>query len=537
MNFLRLPDYLLTVLFEDDDIIAIDKPYGFNAHTNDSKIEHSEFIQDGLIEIFEKQLNKKLHIVHRLDQTTTGVMIFGKSVEAAKKYAEYFFNRQVKKTYWFITKNEFTKENFLIDQPIIHKAKELDAKTQLTLLNKTKDLSLWKANPFTGRNHQIRIHAKAANISILGDPKYGGAAFPFLCLHNYEIEFPNGIIINSRPPLYFENLNLLDDQVIAKIVFETDRRLRLFSESLNSNQSFRLVHNKNNSNEPGFTIDQFGQNIIVGWYKENWSESEVRKFSYYATILSKPVIVRLMFDKGKSVLDKNQFIFFPENSLEKPNDSKMPTHWVASESKTNYEIRTDSGQSVGLFLNQRLQRNWVLNNSKNKTVLNLFAHTGGFSLAAALGQASQITSIESNKNNLNWAKRNFELNNLDGNNYKFLFRDSITFLEQSRSKSSKYDLIICDTPSFFRREKGIFKIETGLEKFLENCLTCLSKNGELLFSTNFDGFFIDDVRKTVLKAQASLKITKLEVNCVLPSLDFELPDDKTNLKSFLIRLG
>ena len=95
MKFLRLSDPLLSVLFENEDIIAIDKPYGFNAHTNDSKVEHSEFIQDGLIEIYEKQLQKKMHIIHRLDQTTTGVMIFGKSAESAKKYAEYFFNREV----------------------------------------------------------------------------------------------------------------------------------------------------------------------------------------------------------------------------------------------------------------------------------------------------------------------------------------------------------------------------------------------------------------------------------------------------------
>jgi len=91
MKFLRLPDPLLSVLFEDSDIIAIDKPYGFNAHTNDSKVEHSDYIQDGLIEIYEKQLNCKLHIIHRLDQTTTGVMIFGKSVESAKKICRLFF--------------------------------------------------------------------------------------------------------------------------------------------------------------------------------------------------------------------------------------------------------------------------------------------------------------------------------------------------------------------------------------------------------------------------------------------------------------
>ena len=164
MKFLRLQDHLLSVLFEDEDIVAINKPYGFNAHTNDSKIEHSEFIQDGLIEIYEKNRGKKLHIIHRLDQTTTGVMIFGKSVESAKKYAEFFFHRQVKKTYWFLTKSKSSQASFRIDEQIVHKGRELDAETQLTLLKKSPTYELWQANPFQGRNHQIRIHAKAANL-------------------------------------------------------------------------------------------------------------------------------------------------------------------------------------------------------------------------------------------------------------------------------------------------------------------------------------------------------------------------------------
>ena len=96
MNFLRLPDFLLSTLYEDNEIVAVDKPYGINSHTNDSKIGNSNFIQDGLIEIFEKQRGERLYIIHRLDQTTSGVIIFARSPEAAKKYAAYFFDRQVK---------------------------------------------------------------------------------------------------------------------------------------------------------------------------------------------------------------------------------------------------------------------------------------------------------------------------------------------------------------------------------------------------------------------------------------------------------
>lgn len=504
MKFLRLPDFLISVLYEDDDILAIDKPYGFNAHTNDSKIEHSEFIQDGLIEMFEKQLGKKLHIIHRLDQTTTGVMIFGKSSEGAKKYADFFFNRQVKKTYWFITASKSSKKNYEIAEAIIHKGKELDASTTLSFLNKSENFELWQANPHTGRNHQIRIHSKAANIPILGDEKYGGKRYPFLCLHNHQIEFPNKIIIKSKAPLYFENLKLLEDQILAKAILEADRRLRLFTAQ--ADQSFRLVQIKGHSQELGFSIDQLGQNLVLNWSHDLWTDADTERFSFFAKTRKRPMIVKL---------PKSQLLL-----------GEAEKTWIAKEGSLKFELKAE----LPHFLNQRLHRNWVLKNSKNKSVLSLFSSTCGFGVAAALGQAGEVVSVESNKNFLNQGKRNFELNKLDPEKFKFFYRDSLTFLKQTNSKNVKYDLIICDAPVFMRTEKGVFKIEKDLELLLKACFECLNSKGTLLFSTAYDGFVIDDLRQAIVKTQKGI-----EIESILPSLDFELPDERAQLKSFLIQ--
>ncbi|MEK6628165.1 MAG: class I SAM-dependent methyltransferase [Bdellovibrionota bacterium] len=534
MNFLRLNDYLLSILFEDDEILAIDKPYGINSHTNDAKTSptsssdvHTDDISDGLIEIYEKQLKRKLHIVHRLDQTTTGVIIFAKSQEAAKKYAEYFFNREVKKTYLFITAAQTQQESFFIDQSIVHKAKELEASTEFSVLKKSEKFSLWQANPLTGRNHQIRIHAKAAEIPIIGDEKYGGYNFPFLSLHNHKIEFPNGIIIKSAPPKYFEDLNLLENQILVKALFETDRRTRLFSATSQWDQCFRLVHNK----DSGFTIDQFGKVLMLSSYNEDWAESDTKTFSYFSSYIKKPILVRKMHNRGKDPLNKSNFVIQPQ-----PDAPPLEAVWIAKENNINYEMRSDTGQSFGLFLDQRLQRNWILNNSKEKVVLNLFSYTCGFSVAAALGGALQVTSIDTSKNVLNWGKKNFEINNLDQEKHKFLVRDSLDFLEYSLKKNIKYDIIVCDPPSFSRGEKGVFKIESNLEALLKNCLSCLNPNGHLLFSTNFENFYIDDIRKAILKVKSALGLQHLEINSIQPGLDFELAGIKPVLKSFLIKV-
>ncbi len=533
MKFLRLNDYLLSVLFEDEEILAIDKPYGLNSHTNESKADLGEYAQDGLIEIFEKKLNRRLYIIHRLDQTTTGVIIFGKTPEAAKKYAEFFFQRLVKKTYWFITAQNSKKNQYLIDQVIVHKGKDLEATTELNLLKKSSGYELWQARPLTGRNHQIRIHAKAAGLSILGDPKYEGKEFPFVCLHNHLIQFPNGIAIKSAPPHYFENLQLLENQILSKSLFEFERRKRLFSRSDLTDQCFRIVHKKNDSNNISFSLDQFGRRLIFSCYEQKWSEALQKTSSYIAQWLNMPMTVRMMHNRGKDPLHKSQFLISPtvDDVVEPPD-----VEWLAKENKTIYQIRSDSGQSFGLFLDQRLQRNWVLNQAKDKTVLNLFSYTCGFSVAAALGGAKEVTSVDTSKNVLNWGRKNFKINDLDDQKYTFLCRDSLVFLDQAVHKKIKYDLVICDPPSFSRGEKGVFKIESSLELLITQCLKVLKENGDLLFSTNFEGFFVDDIRRTILKVQKTLGLQHLQINCIQPALDFELPSEKSILKSFLIKV-
>lgn len=517
MNFLRLNDELLSVLFEDDDIIAIDKPYGFNAHTNDAKADHGAAIEDGLIEIYEKNRGAPLHIIHRLDQTTTGVMIFGKSVESAKKYADYFLNRQVKKTYWFITKSQSKANTFMVNQPIIHKAKELEAKTELNRLMAEHGYELWQANPFTGRNHQIRIHAQYAGLSLLGDEKYGGAVYPFLTLHNRKIQFPNGISIESRPPVYFESLSLLSDPVLSKIFFEVDRRERLFAGKDLSQQCYRLVNHVNGAKEPGFSLDQFGSHLVLSWYRDEWTPKNLATWTQVSGSLNKPIWVY-----GK---DLKQLV---------GQVSSEP--WSANELNVKYELKAEATSSVGLYLNQRLQRKWIKDSAKDKKVLSLFSNTGTYGLSAALGHAREVTLIDANKNHLAWAKRNFQKNGLNPESYKFLFRDSLTFVEASLAKQTKFDIIVCDTPTFFRREKGIFRVEKSLEKLVSDCLSLLAPGGAFLISTQFDGFFIDDLRRLIIKVQKSLAISNLQINLVLPSMDFELPHEKTNLKSFLIKL-
>ena len=518
MKFLRLHDPLIGVLFENDDIVAVDKPYGIDSHTNEAKKGNEDFILPGLIELFEGQLGQKLHIVHRLDQTTTGVIVFGKSLESAKKYQQYFRARETQKTYVFVTAAKSKFDQASTDQTILHKGSELEASTDFKKIAASAKFEKWEASPHTGRNHQIRIHGAHVGLPLLGDTKYGGAEFPFLCLHNRRIEFPNGVVIESREPAYFEALNLLEERALACALVQIDRRDRLFKKA-DASQSYRLLHENR-----GTALDRLGPVLSLSWYQETWSPSDLSTYKQISGQQKSDLLVRLMSPKLKQKSGAPGEILIPNGV------GQLPLVWIAQEADLKYELRTDTGQSLGLFTDQRLHRNWVRENAAGKRVLNLFSYTGAYSVAAAKGGASQVTSVDTSKAALNWLRRNLELNALPIEDHQILNRDSLQFLEQCVSKKLEFDLIVCDAPSFSRGDKGIFKLELEIDKLLALLLKVLAPKGHLLFATHHEALFVDDLRRKFEKAAPNCELSSIQ-----SALDFELPGERVAMKSFLLQ--
>lgn len=535
MKFRWLRDPYLSVLFETPDLVAVDKPYGLDTHTNESKVGQAEYVKPGLIELMEKQLGYPLHIVHRLDRTTTGVIVFAKSPEAAERYRGYFRSRETKKTYRFVTLGSRPDEKSghtstsgarSCNAPIIRNGSELSASTDFARVSASGRFEVWDAFPHTGRNHQIRIHGSVVGLPLLGDEKYGGAKFPFLCLHNRRLEFPDGVMIESPPPVYFDDVSLLESPGVCAVMMEVDKRRRLLGGAFRANsQSLRLLHTE------FAKFDLFGSQLVLHWARETWTERDRADWLHVATWLARPVRVRFsageLRARGEEVLEASSTNSGPETAT-------APSDWLASEQAFLYEMRAKSG--LGLFLDQRLQRSWVLENSRDLSVLNLFSYTGGFTLTAVHGGAAKIVSVDSNKGVLNWARKNLDLNApLAPTDERpcveplFLCRDVFVYLGQAREKKLKFDLVICDAPSFSRGEKGVFKIETGLESLLRDALAVTART--LLLSLNSDSLFIDDIRRLIVKLAPKATIENLR-----PSLDFEALDETPNLKSFLIQI-
>ena len=169
------------VIYEDADIIAINKPHGIASQGGTKTKTHI----DGLLEGLKDKNGVKPRLVHRLDKDTSGVLLLARSAKAATKMGEAFKSREIKKIYWAITCPTPEHEDGTIKAPLIKAGgsnkermviDEENGKTAITdfvvlenALTSAAFVAFW---PRTGRTHQIRVHAEAIGCPIIGDKKY-----------------------------------------------------------------------------------------------------------------------------------------------------------------------------------------------------------------------------------------------------------------------------------------------------------------------------------------------------------------------------
>ena len=156
------------------------------------------------------------------------------------------------------------------------------------------------------------------------------------------------------------------------------------------------------------------------------------------------------------------------------------------ENGLRFGIQPYDGFSVGLFLEQRENRRRVRDAAAGRRVLNAFAYTCGFSVAAATGGAVSVDSVDLSKRYLEWGKRNFERNGLDLEPHRFFCSDIFEFFKRARRQDRRYDLIVLDPPTFgrLRRPRRVFVLEKELGQLCEEAIERLEPDGLILLATN-----------------------------------------------------
>ncbi|MDE7284524.1 MAG: class I SAM-dependent methyltransferase [Lachnospiraceae bacterium] len=165
----------------------------------------------------------------------------------------------------------------------------------------------------------------------------------------------------------------------------------------------------------------------------------------------------------------------------------LPDEWSIQYKELTFNLKPFSFKHTGLFPEQAVNWDWISSKIKNTgrpvKVLNLFAYTGGATLAAAKAGAS-VTHVDASKGMVTWAKENAAASGLADAPIRWLVDDCVKFVEREIRRGNVYDAIIMDPPSYGRGPKGeIWKIEESIFPFLELTSQVLSKNA-LFFLIN-----------------------------------------------------
>jgi 23S rRNA pseudouridine1911/1915/1917 synthase len=202
----RIP---LTILYEDDDLVAVDKPAGMVVHSGAGV--HSGTLVNALLHRFGSLSRAagelRPGIVHRLDRYTSGVLLVAKNDTAHQRLAEQFASRRVEKTYLALVHGKVKLERGRIEKPIARDprqrvrmtarlARGRAASTEYHVLRRFADFTFLEVRIGTGRTHQIRVHLASIGQPVVGDRLYGApakiAGEPTLAryfLHSHRIRF------------------------------------------------------------------------------------------------------------------------------------------------------------------------------------------------------------------------------------------------------------------------------------------------------------------------------------------------------------
>lgn len=319
---------------------------------------------------------------------------------------------------------------------------------------------------------------------------------------------------------------LLDptDRIVARVLgrerLQPDRKwlmnrlqralkLRRLHGNLGDTTAYRLANGEGDG-LPGLTVDCYGEYLLVQLYSAGWRPHLPALIQALLELLSP----RGIYEKGRPQRTRE---------LEAASDTKKYGTLLAGTAATdplevrenglNFLVSLERGLNSGLFLDQRANRRDLMARAHGKRVLNLFAYTGAFSVAAAAAGASQVTGIDASAGYTEWARANFGANRLNPKRHRFMVGDCLAALNELARQGENFDIILMDPPSFSTTAKTRFTTRGGTSDLVAAALPLLPAGGLLIASSNHQKVdladYLKELRRGALQAGSELQVISL----------------------------
>lgn len=273
-----------------------------------------------------------------------------------------------------------------------------------------------------------------------------------------------------------------------KVAFERAWQWREARGLLAESAALRVFHGPGEGTGAlkSVSVDRFGAHAWVTLWEEQSEGAALRAFD--ATVRG-PLCVFLKEHAFESAV----LLYRPLKGVPENPSVLMGTpptdRFEVTEGRAKFWIQLLDAKHPGLFLDHAPLRQWLMARCQGLRVLNTFAYTGSLSIAAGLGGAAHVATLDLSRPTVKWAEENGVLNGLSGDRARWIYGDVFEWLprlkkEIGQGKNTLYDMVILDPPSFSRGEKGSFSTAKDLPELHMLALDVLSPGGVLVTSIN-----------------------------------------------------
>ncbi len=485
-----------SIVYRDDALIALSKPAGLSTASSDGTDDLVGRVRRWLAT--ERKLSpEQIYVgVHEhLERDTSGIVIFTLDKRANRGLAEQLEAHTPRRCYELMARGD--------RQP-------------RTL------------GPTTKRAGKLRAELAKEGTPVIGDAINGGEpAFRVMChaatislLHPLD-RTPLTLTAKAPPSLTRgEDLRLLvrmDATLRGTLLREAGSKraplLRL--DTSGATTAFRWINGAHDGFE-GIAIDVYGDWLVLHVFDDLWlPQCDMLARELHALTTCRGIYVK-RHPKQKNELDADAIATLAEDRPVLGDPAPDPLRIV--EHGVPLFVRLGDGLRTGLFLDQRDNRLRVRELARDKRVLNLFAYTCGFSVAAVVGGAREVLSVDASQLVMSRSQASFD--ELHANDrHQTLVGDCFEILRALAQRPERFDLVIVDPPSYASTVGGRFRLRRDFAQLVADAIAVCAPDATLLCCTNHHGTSERDLRAFVLSG-LNLAGREGQVRTVPPALDF-----------------
>jgi 23S rRNA (cytosine1962-C5)-methyltransferase len=288
------------------------------------------------------------------------------------------------------------------------------------------------------------------------------------------------------------------------------RALALRRDLVSGTSGYRLVHGESDG-IPGVVADRYDRFAVLKLYSAGLTPH-------------RPAIVEALRAETEGLAGVYGRDEIPRDDLDEGEEGGAPAGRVLWGAEPPERIEIDEhgmkllvdvrrGQKTGHFLDQRENRRMVRELARGRPeALNLFSYTGGFSVAAALGGARHVVSVDLDRDAIALARENFRANGLDPADHAFAADDAFELLARYKREGRRFDLVVCDPPAFAKSQKAVDAALAGYASLNRAALAVVPPGGVLVTAScsarvSADQFF-DAVKEAAFKARVDLQLVR-----------------------------